>query len=164
MSIQQTISVAMRAGAVVLLLSSGWACGSALDVPNPQAFGDDALNNTIILKNVTNGAEGVLQLAFDDLIQVTELLSDEMESTSTWIDWEDISEGRLRHDWPTAGSFSDPQDQLLRARYASQSAQERVQSVLGAAAATSPQRAQVLLVDALADLLLATGYCESPLA
>jgi hypothetical protein len=38
-----------------------------------------------------------------------------------------------------------------------------VQSVLGAAAATSPLRAQVLLIDALADLLLATGYCESPL-
>ena len=30
-------------------------------------------------------------------------------------------------------------------------------------AQTSPLRAQVLLVDALADLLLATGYCESPL-
>lgn len=163
MSIQQTISVAVRAGAVALLLSSGLACGSALDVPNPQAFGNDALNNTIILKNVTNGAEGVLQLAFDDLIQVTELLSDEIESTSTWIDWEDISEGRVRHDWPTAGSFSDPQNQLLRARFAAQSAQERVQTVLGATAATSPLRAQVLLVDALADLLIATGYCEAPL-
>ena len=166
MSIQRTISTgaryAARAGAVALFLS-GAACGSALDVPNPQAFGNDALNNAIILKNVTNGAEGALQLAFDDFIVVTELLSDEMESTSTWIDWEDISEGRVRHDWPSAGSFSDPQNQILRARYAAQSAAERVESVLGAAAATSPLRAQVLLVDAMADLLLATGYCESPL-
>src|SRR5262245_61499332 len=168
MSIQRTIStvarVAVRAGAVALFLSSGLACSGALDVPNPQAFGDDALNNPVILKNVTNGAEGVLQLAFDDFIVVTELLSDEMESTSTWIDWEDISEGRVRHDWATAGSFSDPQNQLLRARFAAQSAAERVQNVLGAAAATSPLRAQVILVDALADLLLATGYCEAPLA
>ena len=166
MTIQRTISTAGRAavcaGAIALIVSAG-ACGNTLDVPNPQAFGDDALNNSIILKNVANGAEGVLQLAFDNFIVVTELLSDEMESTSTWIDWEDISEGRLRHDWTTAGSFSDPQDQLLRARYAAQSAQERVESVLGAAAATSPLRAQVLLVDALADLLLATGYCETPL-
>ena len=166
MSTQRTISTvgrtAVRAGAVALFLS-GAACGSALDVPNPQAFGDDALNNPVILKNVTNGAEGALQLSFDDMIQVTELLSDEIESTSTWIDWEDISEGRVRHDWASAGSFSDPQNQLLRARYAAQSAAERVQSVLGAAAATSPLRAQVLLVDALADLLLATGWCESPL-
>ena len=167
MSIQRKISTvgrtAVQAGVVALFLS-GWACGSALDVPNPQAFGDDALNNTIILKNVANGAEGVLQLAFDDMIVVTSLLGDEVESTSTWIDWEDISEGRVRHDWPTAGSFSDPQNQLLRARFAAQSAGERVEAVLGAAAATSPLRAQVLLVDAVADLLLATAYCESPLA
>jgi starch-binding outer membrane protein, SusD/RagB family len=166
MNTQRVVSTAgrtaVRAGAIALFLS-GVACSGALDVPNPQAFGNDALNNTIILKNVTNGAEGALQLSFDDLIQVTELLSDEIESTSTWIDWEDISEGRLRHDWPTAGSFSDPQNQILRARFAAQSAQDRVQTVLGAGAATSPLRAQVLLVDALADLLLATGYCESPL-
>jgi hypothetical protein len=167
MSIQRTISTvgraAVRAGAIALFLS-GVACSGALDVPNPQAFGNDALNNSIILKNVANGAEGVLQLAFDDFIVVTELLSDEMESTSTWIDWEDISEGRVRHDWAQAGSFSDPQNQLLRARFAAQSAAERVQTVLGTAAATSPLRAQVMIVDALADLLLATGYCESPLA
>jgi hypothetical protein len=164
MKTHRMIGIAGRALGAAALVLSGAACGSALDVPNPQAFGDDALNNTIILKNVTNGAEGVLQLAFDDLIVVTELLSDEMESTSTWIDWEDISEGRVRHDWATAGSFSDPQNQILRARYAAQSAAERVDAVLGAAAATSPLRAQVLLVDALADLLLATGYCEAPLA
>src|SRR5690348_11796205 len=169
MSTQRTIRTAgrtaVKAGVVALFLSSGLACDSALDVPNPQAFGDDALNNAIILKNVTNGAEGALMLAFDDYVQVTSLLGDEVESTSTWIDWEDISEGRIRHDWASAGSFSDPQNQILRARFAAQSAGERVQTVLGAAAAaTSPLRAQVLLVDALADLLLATGYCESPLA
>src|SRR4029453_16942383 len=99
MTTQRTISTAGRAavcaGAIALIVAAG-ACGNTLDVPNPQAFGDDALNNSIILKNVTNGAEGALQLAFDDFIVVTELLSDEMESTSTWIDWEDISEGRVR--------------------------------------------------------------------
>jgi len=163
MKIQRMIGTAGRAVGAVAFVLSGVACGSALDVPNPQAFGDDALNNAIILKNVTNGAEGALHLSFDDFIQVTELLSDEIESTSTWIDWEDISEGRVRHDWASAGSFSGPQNGLLRARYAAQSAADRVQTVLGSAAATSPLRAQVLLVDALADLFLATGWCESPL-
>jgi hypothetical protein len=166
MNTQRLIGTAGRAvarlGAAALLLS-GAACGDALDVPNPQAFGDDALNNTIILKNVANGAEGSLHLDFDDFIVATELLSDEIESTSTWIDWEDISEGRVRHDWASAGSFSGPQNQLLRTRYAAQSAAERVQTVLGSAAATSPLRAQVLLVDALADLFLGTGWCEAPL-
>ncbi len=154
--------MAMHATAGVLLLS-GLACDSVLDVPNPQAFGDDALNNAIILKTVADGAEGVLHQAYDDMIQVAELNSDDMESTSTWIDWEDISEGRLRHDWPTAGSFSGPQDQLLRARFAAQSAKERVDKVLGAGAATSPLRVQVMLVDAMADLLIGMGWCEGPL-
>lgn len=157
-----TVRLASVAGTAALLLS-GVACSGALDVPNPQAFGDDALNNSIIIKNVTDGAEGVLMLAYDDMIVMTELLSDDVESTSTWIDWEDISEGRIRHDWATAGSFSDAQNQLLRARFAAQSAATRVGAVLGAAAQTSPLRAQALLTDALADMLMAGAYCEAPL-
>jgi hypothetical protein len=167
MHIQRTTTIAGRAAAyagAIALVVFGAACGSALDVPNPQAFGDDALNNPIILKNVANGAEGSLHQAFDDYIVMTELLSDEVESTSTWIDWEDVSEGRIRHDWPSGGAFSFSQDQLLQARYAATSATERINKVLGADAQTSPLRAQTILVDALADLLLATGYCESPLA
>ena len=166
MHIQRTTTNAGRAAAyasAIALVVFGAACGSALDVPNPQAFGDDALNNPIILKNVANGAEGSLHLSFDDYIVYTELLSDEMESTSTWIDWEDVSEGRVRHDWPNQFSFSFTQDQILQARYAAISATERIDKVLGADAQTSPLRAQTILVDALSDLLLGTGYCESPL-
>jgi len=167
MHIQRTTTIAGRAAAypgAIALVVFGAACGSALDVPNPQAFGDDALNNPIILKNVANGAEGSLQQAFDDYIVFTELLSDEIESTSTWIDWEDVSEGRIRHDWPQQGNTANyTQDQLLQARFAAQSATERINKVLGADAQTSPLRAQTMLVDALTDLLLANGYCESPL-
>jgi hypothetical protein len=159
----------LRAGRIALhsaagaLFLAGMACSGALDVPNPQAFGDDALNNPIILKTVADGAEGSVHQAYDDMIQITELNSDDMESTSTWIDWEDISEGRLRHDWPTPGSFSFPQDLLLRARFAAQSAKERVDNVLGTAAGTSPLRAQVMLMDAIADLLFGMSACEGPL-
>lgn len=140
------------------------ACKGVLDVPNPQAFGNSALDNPVILKNVADGAEGLLHFSFDDMIVATELQSDEMESTSTWIDWEDASEGRLRHDWASTGVYSDPQDQLLRARFASQSAKSRIDAVLGATASTSPLNAQVLMVDAMTDLLLGTGWCEAPLS
>ena len=154
---------AARATTMALGLLLAVSCSGVLDVPNPQAFGSADLNNKIILKNVADGAEGLLHQAYDDYIVVTELLSDEMESTSTWIDWEDISEGRLRHDWPSNGSFSGPQDQLLRARFAAQSAKARVEEVLGPAASASPLRAQVMMADAIADLLLGMGWCESPL-
>lgn len=152
-----------RRAVTSLLTASVIGCGGLLDVQDPQAFGDEDLDNVRILQNVADGAEGALHQAYDDFIQIGELLSDEMESSSTWIDWEDISEGRLRSNWATGGSFSFPQDALLRARFAAQSAKERFERVLGPAAATSPLVVQVLSVDAMADLLIGMGWCEGPL-
>ena len=150
--------------AAALLLVGSVACKGMFDVEDPQAFGDSDLNDPAILSNVVNGAEGLLHQSFDDFIVVTELLGDVMESTSTWIDWEDISEGRLRGDWPNEGSFSGPQNGLLRARFAAQNAEQRVTRVLGTAAAQSPLVAQARFVDGMADLLLGQGWCEGPLA
>jgi len=148
------------------LLAGGLAaCHSGiLDVQNPQAFGNDALDNATILKNVADGSEGLLHQSFDDYVVVTELLGDAIESTSTWIDWEDVSEGRVRADWPVniGGNF-DAQASVLRARYAAQSAADRIKGVLGADANTSALLTQVEWVDGFADLLLGSGWCEGPL-
>jgi hypothetical protein len=155
--------VAARWATLAVFLSAVSCSSNLLDVPNPQAFGNAALDNAVILQTVTNGAEGLMHQAFSGYIIVAELNSDEVMSTSTWIDWEDISFGRVRHDWPTAGSFSGPQDALLRARFAAQDAEIRVLAVLGPSAKTSAMNAQVLMVDAITDLLLGMGWCESPL-
>ncbi len=150
--------------AVTALLGASVACGDIFEVEDPQAFGTEDLDNPAILSNVVNGAEGLLHQAFDDYVVVTELLGDVVESTSTWIDWEDISEGRVRGDWPSAGSFSGPQNALLQARFAAQDAESRVTRVLGSAAAQSPLIAQARFVDGMADLLVGQGWCEGPLA
>ncbi|MGQ0648337.1 MAG: hypothetical protein ACT4P7_12275 [Gemmatimonadaceae bacterium] len=147
----------------VAIVSGSVACSGIFDVEDPQAFGDEDLNSPAILKNVADGAEGLLHQSFDDYIVVTDLLGDVMESTSTWIDWEDISEGRVRGDWPSAGSFSGPQNGLLQARFAAQSAADRISRVLGTAAAQSPLIAQSRFVDGMADLLIGQGWCEGPL-
>ena len=160
----RSIGVRTARVATVTLLGAAMACGDIFEVEDPQAFGDEDLNNTAILANVVNGAEGSLHQNFDDFVVVTELLGDAMESTSTWIDWEDISEGRVRGDWPSAGSFSGPQNGILQARFAAQSAEARVANVLGAGAAASPLIAQARWVDGVADLLLGMGWCEGPLA
>ncbi|MEO6445380.1 MAG: hypothetical protein ABIZ91_14490 [Gemmatimonadaceae bacterium] len=149
--------------AVALLASTMVGCSGVLDVEDPQAFGEGDLNDPVIIKSVADGAEGLLQQSYDDFVQITSLLGDEVESTSTWIDWEDISEGRLRGDWSTGGSYSNPQNLLLRARFAAQSAAERVKTVLGAAANTSPLLTQVMWTDAFADVVLGMGWCEGPL-
>ncbi|MCC7324768.1 MAG: RagB/SusD family nutrient uptake outer membrane protein [Gemmatimonadaceae bacterium] len=138
-------------------------CSGVFDVEDPQAFGDGDLNDPVIIKNVADGAEGSLQQSIDDVVVMNSLLGDEVESTSTWVEWEDISEGRLRGDWPTTGTFSGPQDAVLRARYAAQAASDRIKTVLGASANTSPLLTQVSWVDGFADLFLGMSFCEGPL-
>lgn len=149
--------------AVALLTGASVGCSGLLDVEDPQAFGEGDLNDAVIIRNVADGAEGLLHQSYDDFVQITSLLGDELESTSTWIDWEDISEGRLRGDWATGGSFSFPQNAMLRARFAAQSASERIKKTLGAAATTSPLLTQVAWVDGFADVVLGMGWCEGPL-
>jgi hypothetical protein len=138
-------------------------CSGLFDVEDPQAFGDEDLNNPVIIKNVADGAEGLLHQSFDDLVVHTALLGDEVESTSTWIDWEDVSEGRVRADWPTAGTFAFFENQLLQARFAAQSAAQRIENVLGSDATTSPLLTQVKWTEAVADLLFGMSVCEGPL-
>ncbi|MGF7473670.1 hypothetical protein WFJ45_23225, partial [Salmonella enterica subsp. enterica serovar Minnesota] len=74
----------------------------ALEVEDPQTFSNEDLDSPTILKNVADGVEGQFHQVLDDVITFTALLSDEIENTSTWIDWEDISTGRIRGDWATA--------------------------------------------------------------
>jgi hypothetical protein len=151
-------------GAALALFSlAPVGCDGVLDVEDPQAFGDDDLNDPVIIKNVADGAEGSLHQAYDDFVQQTSLLGDELESTSTWTEWEDVSEGRVRGDWATAGTFAPPQDALLRARFAAQAAAERIKKVLGAEANASPLLTQVMWVDGFADVVLGMGWCEGPL-
>jgi hypothetical protein len=137
-------------------------CSGIFDVEDPQAFGNEDLNDPAILAAVAGCVEGSLHQTFDDLIVIGGLLSDEIEETSTWIDWRDISLGRIRADWPTPGNFSGPQDALLRARFAAQDAATRFQTVLEGAATSSPLMAQVQWVDGVADLLIGMNYCEGP--
>jgi len=148
-----------------LAASSAVGCNSGIfNVEDPQAFGNKDLDDPKILKNVADGAEGLLHQSFDDYTVATELLGDAIESTSTWIDWEDISEGRVRADWTVAiGGNFDAQSGLLRARFAAQDAAARIARVLGTGANASTQLTQVKWVDGFADLLFGSAACEGPL-
>lgn len=157
----------VRRGTVVLLGGAGLllaaaACRDVLKIEDPQSFVDEKLDNPIALAPVANGVEGDFMLAYDDIAVFTGMLSDELQSTSTWIDWDDISEGRIRGDWATAGSFAGPQNDLLRARFSAQEAAARFKRVLKDSADASPLMVQVRVTEAWIDLVLAMAYCESP--
>ena len=61
----------VRRAASATLLALGTmaapACSGLFDVEDPQAFGDSDLNNAVIIKNVADGAEGLLHQSFDDM-------------------------------------------------------------------------------------------------
>jgi len=141
----------------------GSSCKDILKVTDPQTFSTTALDDPAVLQAVTNGVEGQLQQIYDDAVLTTELLSDEIEDTSTWIDFADISTGRIRGDWATGGQFSGVQDELLRARFSAQDAAARLTRVMGDAASKSKLMAQVKTVEAWADLINGMSFCESPL-
>jgi hypothetical protein len=152
------LGVAIGAAAVTSV-----ACKDFLKVEDPGRFSNEALDNITVLTAVANGVEGQFQQVYDDFTVFTGLNSDEIINSSTWIDWADVSTGRLRGDWPTAPGFATTQDELLRTRYTAQNAADRLTRVLGADAARSPLMAQVKVYEAWADLALGMGYCESPL-
>lgn len=152
------LGVAIGAAAVMSI-----ACKDFLKVEDPGRFSNEALDNITVLTAVANGVEGQFQQVYDDFVVFTALNSDEVINSSTWIDWADVSTGRLRGDWPTAPGFAGTQDELLRTRYTAQNATDRLNRVLGAEAGKSPLMAQVKVYEAWADLVLGMGYCESPL-
>ena len=153
------LGVALGAAAVVSL-----ACKDYLKVQDPGRFSNEALDNLTVLTAVANGVEGQFQQVYDDFVVFTALNSDEVINSSTWIEWADVSTGRIRGDWATATpGWSTAMDELLRNRYAAKNAADRLTRVIGADAGKSPLMAQVKVYDAWADLVLGMGYCEAPL-
>lgn len=157
----------LRAGRVagwMLLgaLAGATACKDLLDVEDPQSFGNADLDDPTILKNVADGVEGLFQQIYDNIVVYAGLNSDELEDTSTWVAWADMSAGRFGPNPPTQGDFGTGQDNLLRARYAADDAVARFERVLGADAAKSVFTAQAKTAGAWADLVNAMNYCEAP--
>ena len=150
---------ALAAVSVVLVT----ACHDILQVQNPQAFTNAAANSARLLPAVAAGAEGNFQLSMAYLSIMTGMLSDELQNSSTWIAWKQVSDGVVVANWPGGGNdYTTPDDQLLRARYDAISAAQRFESVMGDSAHTSPLFIQVEITRAWADLELAMGFCESP--
>jgi hypothetical protein len=139
-------------------------CSDVLEVEDPQRFVDEKLDTPAAIPPVANGVEGAFMLAYDGVAIFTGILSDELESTSTWQAWDDISLGRIRGDWfsEIPDNFTPPQNELLRARYAAIDAQARIQRVFGDTANKSPSMVKVMATDAWTDLVLAMSYCASP--
>jgi hypothetical protein len=150
--------------AALFAIAAAAGCGDVLEVEDPQRFVDDRLDNPAAIDPVANGVEGDFMLSYDDAAIFTGMLSDELESTSTWQAWDDISEGNIRADWfsEIPDNFTPAQNLLLRARYSALDAEARFRRVLGDTADRHPAMIKVKATDAWTDVTLGMSYCQSP--
>lgn len=147
------------AGAMLL---AAIGCKDVLTVQNPQAFTNDAANSPGLLPAVAAGAEGGMQVSVGDLATMTGMLSDELWHTGTWSDWLDVSKGTIRKNWPFDGAFSRPENEMLQARGAAESASKRFENVMKDTAHVSPLFVTSEMARAWADLELAMAVCQIP--
>jgi len=144
------------------MLLAAIGCKDLLTVQNPQAFTNDAANSSTLLPAVAAGAEGGVQVAVSNLATMSGMLSDELWHTGTWSDWLDVSKGLVRKNWPFDGAFSQPENQMLQARGAAESASKRFENVLKDTARVSPLFITSEMGRAWADLELAMAVCQIP--
>lgn len=148
-------------GVLAAALAFGAAGCDLLEVEDPSRFTDEALNNPLALQSVANGIEGDLHLPFDTYVIFTAMLADEFMHTGTWVQYDDVSKGRIRAEG--VGNDGGLQSSYLQLRFAAQQAAERFRTVLGDTAERAPLLAQVKAVEGWTNLLIGQLVCESPL-
>lgn len=140
------------------LMLGASACDDLLEVDDPQRYTSEDLNES--LQAVTDGVEGDLYSAHDDIVVGAALASDELQHTGTWAGWDDVDHGRWEYDYV---SYTGENDGYLQARWFARDTKERLKTVLGESEAmSSPMMAQVMTVEGWSDLLNAEMFCEAP--
>src|SRR5690348_8894559 len=158
--IKSSQAVRYACAGAMLLIAIG--CHDLLTVQNPQAFTNEAANSATLLPAVAAGAEGAMQVSVGYLATMSGMLSDELWHTGTWSDWLDVSKGLIRKNWPFDGAFSYPENQMLQARGAAESASRRFENVLKDTAHVSPLFITSEMARAWADMELAMAVCQIP--
>ena len=143
--------------AVAVAVLAAGACDGLLDVQDLDRFTSDDIDSA--LDAVAAGVEGDLHRLYDTYVIYQGLLSDELQHTGTWTNYDDVDHGRFIY---ANNGMETTYQQLLQARWFALDAQSRFERVLEGEAATSPLTSQVQMTGALADLLLGMAFCEAP--
>ena len=145
-----------RVLAVGAVLGSLAGCDNLLTVQDPSRFTDSDLDNALVA--VAVGVEGEVHARVDNIIIGNAILSDMWQHTGTWSGYDDMDHGRT--EWERN---SNSGIWLLRARFAAQDATARFDRLAAEGATIAPElRAQVLVSEGWADLIMAGSQCEQP--
>lgn len=153
MKTMTTLSAIVAVGAVAA------GCSDLLDVKDPGAIQEGQLNDPALELLMVNGVIGEFQFAYGNYALWSGVLADEIFTDHTnvsvrefslhnFIDLNDTNEGVYVN--------------LQRARASADDTAERLQELLGGAAASSLNLARVLAYGGYAYVLLGEGFCEAP--
>lgn len=149
--------------AVALPVFCSSACSDLLQVEDPQRYTSEDLDQT--LEQVADGVEGTFHRGIQWFVIGTALLGDEFQG-SGWYNWNAIGRGDFEYRDVSTNLWGNmdggPFVLFLQARWFAGDTRERLERVLGDTARTSPLMAQVDVIEGLADLYLAQGFCEAP--
>tara|TARA_Y100000748_G_scaffold296875_1_gene290187 strand:- start:1506 stop:2810 length:1305 start_codon:yes stop_codon:yes gene_type:complete len=126
-----------------------------LTVQDPARYTSPDLDGA--LDAVANGVEGDLYATHDGFVAYSALASDEYQHTGTWAGWDDVDHGRFRFATSPADGIMNG---YLRTRWFANSTAERLEKVLGSAAASDKMMAQIQTTKAWALLMMGEGFCE----
>lgn len=148
-----------RAAAVALIALVAGGCDDFLSVQDPGRFTDEALNAPSALRAVANGVEGDMWAVYDEFSIFGGLMTDELQHTGTWAQWEDMDRGRIG---PGVGTDNNAHRDLMRARSEAQAAQARFIKVMGDSAERTLLMARVVAAEGWLNLLMGMHACETP--
>jgi hypothetical protein len=146
----------------VLLLAGlvmGSECG-LLKVENPGQLPESALEGPGAINTLVNGAYGDLSDAYDNLVILSGVFTDELAHSGSFPNWRRIDTRTIDpNDTAGSGLLGMWQD-LQTARVSAELAVPRVREAAGAGAGTSAVLAEVLMLAGFANLLIADNFCQ----
>ncbi|MGH7558161.1 MAG: hypothetical protein ACREMD_10390 [Gemmatimonadota bacterium] len=139
---------------------SGVACDALLDVSNPGAVPEEALESQEDLPVVVDGVYGDLQDAFDETVLYTALFTDELVHSGSFPDFDQIDRRAIA---PSNVDLDFFYEFLSTARFTADRAAASVREILGADAGSSELLAAALAYGGYARILLADNFCQATL-
>ncbi|MGH7573235.1 MAG: hypothetical protein ACREMK_15540 [Gemmatimonadota bacterium] len=139
------------------LAVSGVACDALLDVSNPGAVPEEALESEDDLPVVVDGVYGDLQDAFDETVLFTALFTDELVHSGSFPQFDQFDRRAI----VPANVFLDFFYHFLStARFTADRAVASVREILGAGGESSELLAAALAYGGYARILLADNFCQ----
>ncbi|HUP18622.1 MAG TPA: hypothetical protein VM778_01580 [Gemmatimonadota bacterium] len=137
---------------------AGTACDSLLQVSNPGAVGEDALQSEEALTVVVDGVYGDLQDALDEVVEFAALMTDELAHSGSFPSYAQIDDREIVNN---NVEIIDLFQEIATARFSADQAAALIRAVLGPAAESDARLAEALNYGGYARIFYADNFCQA---